>query len=349
MFWLGFKPFLAEFTQNNGFAVKNKNYAEKGDQDMRKNLIPRMNGGWMRVAATHSGNVHADDALASVILRLLYPQLHVVRTNNKQLWEDADLRFDIGRRYNLDKLSFDHHQPGGAGVRENGVPFAASGLIWRHYGQELISKLYPGLGYKQVAKVHALVDESLIQGVDAYDNGVRFQSEASGLAPCTLNDMVRAMLPAWCEKQENFNDVFRRAGDFCQTVLINEIRVDVAIVRAEKLTLAAYKRAGKKFLVFDRQLHWSIWQRNVLDIGLKDVLFAIVPNSSGWSVIAQPAVANTFNYRKLLPESWAGLAGKKFSEATGISGVHHCHNGRWIAGANTLESALQLARLAIEA
>jgi uncharacterized UPF0160 family protein len=305
--------------------------------------------GWRKVA-THDGIFHADEVLAFAILKLLRPDLNIIRTRDSQKLAAADLRFDVGGRYCPETGDFDHHQPGGAGIRKNRFPFAACGLIWKHFGGLVIKKLYPDLKSRYVNRAAHMVDNVLIQPVDAYDIGVRCQSDGSAPDPYVLNDMIRSFNPTWDLPNQNFPQAFADAWRVCKRVLKNEIQLAVSIIRAESLVKDSYLASGLgQVLYLDRYLHWNIWQAAVLNLGLIEVQFAVIPNSGGWAVYAQPAVADTFQYRKLLPEAWAGLNGEELEKETGVHGAQYCHNGRWVAGASTREGALQLAKLAIEA
>ena len=84
------------------------------------------------IAATHDGIFHADDVFAAAILRWEFPQVQIVRTRDQRRLAAADLRFDVGGRSD-GVTDFDHHQREGAGVRPNGVPYAAAGLVWVTY------------------------------------------------------------------------------------------------------------------------------------------------------------------------------------------------------------------------
>src|SRR5579863_9180565 len=97
--------------------------------------------------ATHSGVFHADDVIAYLILRRA-GQIdgipgHFVRTRDQSIIDAADIVFDVGAVYDPDKGRYDHHQRGGAGTRSNGVPYAAAGLIWRHFGIRFCEGRYP--------------------------------------------------------------------------------------------------------------------------------------------------------------------------------------------------------------
>ena len=94
----------------------------------------------MRIV-THSGGFHADDAFAVAAL-LLYREktagiAEVVRTRDPAVIAGGDFVVDVGGEYDEARNRFDHHQPGGAGVRPNGVPYASFGLVWKKFGAAL--------------------------------------------------------------------------------------------------------------------------------------------------------------------------------------------------------------------
>ena len=70
----------------------------------------------MKVAVTHDGLFHADDVFAAVVVRRMFPRVRIMRTRHPDHLAAADLRFDVGGKSD-GATDFDHHQPGGAGVR----------------------------------------------------------------------------------------------------------------------------------------------------------------------------------------------------------------------------------------
>src|SRR5919108_5292128 len=111
--------------------------------------------------ATHPGNFHADDVFAVAVVQLVHGELEIVRTRDPELQAAADVRVDVGGRYDPATGDFDHHQKGGAGERENGIRYASFGLVWREYGESLAGS----------ADAAAAIDERLVAGVDANDIG----------------------------------------------------------------------------------------------------------------------------------------------------------------------------------
>ena len=102
-------------------------------------------------AFTHSGKFHADDVFSAALLLYLNPEINISRGN--KVPEDFDgIVFDIGRG------QYDHHQKDSR-VRENGVPYAAFGLLWEALGEKI-------LGQELAEKF----DQSFVQPLDNNDN-----------------------------------------------------------------------------------------------------------------------------------------------------------------------------------
>ena len=84
---------------------------------------------------THSGTFHADEIFATLILSKIIPEITLIRIPElREKVNENVIVYDIGGG------KFDHHQFGGNGKRQNGVKYAACGLIWKEFGKELLSK-----------------------------------------------------------------------------------------------------------------------------------------------------------------------------------------------------------------
>lgn len=102
-------------------------------------------------AFTHSGKFHADDVFSSALLLYLNPQITITRGN--RVPEEYDgIVFDIGRG------RYDHHQRDSR-VRENGVPYAAFGLLWEELGSGILG-----------GTLAQRFDEEFVQPLDNNDN-----------------------------------------------------------------------------------------------------------------------------------------------------------------------------------
>lgn len=86
----------------------------------------------IKKVATHDGRFHADEVMATAILKEIF-DIELTRTRNPELLEQQDLIFDVGNG------EFDHHQLEKE-YRDNGIPYAAAGLIWRKFGKDAINQ-----------------------------------------------------------------------------------------------------------------------------------------------------------------------------------------------------------------
>lgn len=113
---------------------------------------------------THAGIFHADDVLCTALLDIFevveYDHLDVIKRVFKVPDNFQGLVFDIGGG------EFDHHQSD-ARVRENGVKFAAFGLLWDQFGMDWLLK-------SNVQEVSELAwdefDKNFVQSMDLTDN-----------------------------------------------------------------------------------------------------------------------------------------------------------------------------------
>lgn len=115
-----------------------------------------------KVIGTHSGAFQADEALGVWMLRRLdqYRDAKVVRSRDLEVLKPLDIVIDVGGEYDHAALRYDHHQrgffetfdgePGVAKGPEDATgefktKLSASGLVYKHYGREIIGALYPAL------------------------------------------------------------------------------------------------------------------------------------------------------------------------------------------------------------
>lgn len=139
---------------------------------------------------THNGGFHADDVFACATLELILEKegrpFAVSRSRDPELMAQSDIVFDVGGVYDPAHERFDHHQEGGAGKREDGIPYAAFGLVWKKYGEQLC-------GSEAVAR---RIEKHIVEPIDAFDNGIDLFTplkKISGLLLC-IRSLVRSML-----------------------------------------------------------------------------------------------------------------------------------------------------------
>lgn len=287
-----------------------------------------------KIVVTHSGDFHADDAFAVATLSLLHRgSIKVIRSRRREDWDRGDYVVDVGEIYDHTRRRYDHHQRGGAGVRPDGVPYAAFGLVWKHYGA-IVSR---------GEDVSRRVEKTLVEPIDAGDNGFPITTQRVPVYEYVLSNAITAFRTSKKGAKEEYRD-FLRAVDWAKGVLSREIVLAKTIVEDTKKARRAYDDSpDKRIVIMNEELFWIEALR-----ATPDAIFAVFPDSIGqWRVKA--VQEDGFRARKDLPESWAGLSGDDLVRVTGVSDAVFAHTKRFIAVAKSKEGALALAKKAIEA
>lgn len=292
----------------------------------------------VKTIVTHSGNFHADEVFACATLSILFKgDVEIKRSREPEVWATGDLVVDVGGEYDAMRNRFDHHQVGGAGARENGIPYASFGLVWKQFGEQVVGSAY----------VANRIDGELVQPIDAGDNGVETFALKGEVAPYLLQDAMCALRPAWNEERtedEGFFEAFEIAKKVLSRAIIHACSAKEGTARAEE----AYVRAeDKRIVVLDHHYPWYEALR-----AHPEPLFVVKPARGDeymWKVEAVRDDTHSFKNRKDLPLAWAGKFRKELAEITGVSDALFCHNKRFIAAAGSREGAIALAKLAIEA
>ncbi len=283
---------------------------------------------------THNGSFHADDVFAVAIMRVMFPDARIVRTRNEELIRKADFRVDVGFRNDPETNDFDHHQEEGAGKRDNGVPYAACGLVWKHFGEKVC-------GSRSVADD---VDARLIQPIDAIDSGVSFPPiEGTSIVPFTVSDVVELMNLTWLEKT-SVDDRFLEAVDYASLILRREIAHAKAREESKKIVDKALADSTDSPVV--ELPHYCPWKHVLC---ATDKLFVIFPTLGGlWTLYSIPKSEGSFENKRLLPAAWAGKTNGNFEKASGVKDVVFCHKSLFIATAKTREAILKLVDIALQ-
>lgn len=285
----------------------------------------------------HNGEFHADDVFAVAALKIFLgnKEVEIIRTRDADLISEADFVVDVGRIHDESTKRFDHHQAGGAGKRENGIPYASFGLVWRVYGR-IIS------GSEETAEV---VDQRLVQPIDALDNGISITKEIfSGIRPYDISSVIGIMNQSCSDYSDScLNSKFAEAVKLAEQIINLEISSAKLALEGKKIFSEAYSKSeDKRLVILDQD---CAWEGSMLDF--KEVLFVVYPKEGYWRIKAVRLASNTFENRKNLPESWAGKTGEDLSRATGVPGGVFCHNTPFIAVAETKEGAVKMAQIAV--
>lgn len=141
----------------------------------------------------------------------------------------AGLVFDIGDG------PFDHHAKNSP-VRENGVPYAAFGLLWRELGPQLVGPWTPGR-----------FDESFVQPLDLDDNtGCGNQ----------LANIIAAYNPRW-DGEDRPDDCFAQAVALAQDMLAHKLEAIRSVQRAAAEVNEALGRMKRRIVRLSRFAPWK--------------------------------------------------------------------------------------------
>ncbi len=286
-----------------------------------------------KTIATHNGNFHADDVFSVAALKSIFPTHKVLRTRDLAVIAKADIVIDVGGEYDADNDRFDHHQRGGAGARENGIPYSSFGLVWQKYGLAICN------GNQEVT--HA-IDSDLVSVIDAIDCGY-IEGTSSGVS---LSHTISMFNPTWQEASD-FDDCFDEAVAFASKILARFIAKAVGGISATEIVAKAIDNAkDPRVIVLEKYVPWK---RTVHKLSTQ-ALYMVYPSQTGqWRIQTVPVEPGSFEDRKPLPQQWAGLSEQALQEVTGLDDAMFCHNGLFIAGSTSFESTMKMAAMALAA
>jgi uncharacterized UPF0160 family protein len=290
---------------------------------------------------THSSGFHTDDIFAVATLSLLLEKDHeisVVRSRDKNIIEKGDYVVDVGGIYDESQNRFDHHQEGGAGKRENGIPYASFGLVWKKYGEKL-----SGSG-----ETSEQIDRIIVQPIDAGDNGVQFlEAKIAGLHSFDIGLMTSIFTPTWKEDLTKIDEMFLQLVSYAKPLLNRIINSTKDSEEGKKMVMDSYNNSSdKRLIVLDNSKY--PWE-DVLS-HFAEPLFVIYKNITDdtWSIKGIRNDLFSYMPRKKLPESWGGKTGEDLEKITGVAGGVFCHNARFMAVAKTKEAILKMAEIALK-
>ena len=293
---------------------------------------------------THNGGLHADDVFACATLALVLEQegrpYVVSRSRDPELMAQSDIVFDVGGVYDPARERFDHHQEGGAGKRDDDIPYAAFGLVWKKYGEQLC-------GSEGVAR---RIEKHIVEPIDAFDNGIDlFTPIKKDIWPFTMHTIVGTFNAVW-DEDETVNDTnFLLVVDIAKQILKRTIIAARSNIEVEEAVRIAYESATRKdFLVFDKP-----YGRIPLQMALQnyhDVKIAVYPHitSSKWHATTLVDDINSFEARIQFPESWGGLRDHALQQVTGAPTAVFCHTARFLVVTETKDDILFLTETALQ-
>lgn len=281
-------------------------------------------------AFTHSGKFHADDVFSSALLLYLNPQITITRGN--RVPEEYDgIVFDIGRG------RYDHHQRDSR-VRENGVPYAAFGLLWEELGGEILG-----------GTLAQRFDEEFVQPLDNNDN----TGEKNELATLIGNfnpvwdEMEAADGVTEEERDRGLSVGFLRAVQVAGMVLENKFARYRADARADEkinqvLAMQETQGGDARILVLPE---FVPCQKRLKET---DIAFVIFPSNRGGYCIQPQKKPDSMNYKCSFPKQWLGIENEELQKATGLASAGFCHKGGFLMTVGDEADAIRACEISLE-
>lgn len=340
--------------------------------------------------ATHNGVFHADDVFSIAFLQILDAELEVVRNRDPKVIAEADYVVDVGGEHDPQRGRFDHHQykwqDGEGEFSPAGVPRAAFGLLWSYYplAADVLGMLDVPAEHRR--EVHRLVDERIVQGVDAsdlayrprlvlwqgdgqgsgasvagwengtgleglaFDGGYNATHTAHSLPPRPGAGMTVSQLISSlnpCWDEEGVT--FDERFEEATHIADLVIRQEVGRALSEVKARAIVRQAIAA--AADPRVivleRFCPWQETVIEEA-PEAQFVVFPSETGdWRVQTVPVAVGSFHPRRPLPKEWWGLRGPDLDRATGLENSVFCHPNGFIAGVKDCDDATSLAALAL--
>lgn len=325
-----------------------------------------------KVIGTHSGTFQADEAMGVWLLRQTptYRNAKVVRSRDLAVLDPLDIVIDVGGVYDHSKLRYDHHQRDydeRFDPKTDGTPrctkLSASGLVYRHYGRDVLQAYYPDVPSSQLELAYTKIYNSLLEAVDAIDTGVEMtQGEVLYKDTTGLASRVGRLNPRWNEVDDNGqrhseDDRFALAVDLCGvdflSVMTSIIESDLparGVVEQALLDRQTVHASGEIICLKNGGLPWrqhlyELEKEHGVDPLIKFVLYT--DQSGMWRVQAVTVEGKAFENRLSLPSAWRGVRDDQLTAVTCIPGSRFVHAAGFIGGNDTYEGALRMAQVAL--
>ena len=276
-------------------------------------------------AFTHGGKFHADDVFSAALLFYINPEITILRGN--RVPDDFDgIVFDIGRG------AYDHHQRDSR-VRENGVPYAAFGLLWEAVGAEILGE-----------ELAEEFDEAFVQPLDHNDN----TGEKNELA-----NLIGNFNPTW-DAQGGNDEAFFQAVSVAGMILENKFERYRGNERADRRVeeiLEEHRQAvtsGKRDSEDAKILILPEFVPCQKRLSETEIAFVIFPSNRGGYCIQPQKKEYSMNYKCSFPKQWLGLENEELQAATGLASAGFCHKGGFLMTVGDEADAIRACEISLE-
>lgn len=318
----------------------------------------------------------------------LYRNSPVVRSRDNAVLDECDIVIDVGGTYDHAKLRYDHHQRGyeerfapkiktDGTIVERCTKLSASGLVYRHYGKEVISEYYPELKsssgeetQSELEWVYTKMYNSFMEAIDAIDTGVEPIPPANEgeeeiqlvyYDNTGLSARVGRVNPRWnevCDEDNGPDARFEIASSLCGTDFLSILtKIVESDLPARSIVETAVKNrhecdaSGEIIMFPSGGLPWKsqvydLEQEYKVEVPIKYVLYT--DQGGMWRIQCVSVEGKAFENRLGLPADWRGVRDEDLSKVAGIEGCTFCHASGFIGGNKSYEGVLEMARVGLK-
>uniref|UniRef100_A0A1B0GIV2 Uncharacterized protein n=1 Tax=Lutzomyia longipalpis TaxID=7200 RepID=A0A1B0GIV2_LUTLO len=318
----------------------------------------------LKTIGTHDGRFHCDEALACFMLRQLeeYKNAEIVRSRNEEILAKCDIVVDVGGIFDVTRNALiiirspleipSAHYDLNLGPN---MMLSSAGLIYVHYGEEIISAILQKevnvqLDKKSLEMIFRMVYEKFIQEIDAIDNGVpMFEGEAKYSIHTGINSRIQDLNQQWKIVKEPFdsNEQFGKAMNLVGSEFVQKILhyteswlpartiVEQALLNREKIHPSGSIMLLEPFCPWKEHLA-QLEVEHKIEGCLKYVVWC--DGKSDYRCMAVPVTPESVICRKFLHKDWRGLRGEELEKVSGIPQINFVHHNGFIGGAFSREA-----------
>lgn len=305
----------------------------------------------MRIV-THNGKIHSDEVCSIALLTTYFSnksmEVSVLRTRDTEKILETDVLVDIGLEYNHELLKYDHHQKDfnekwiGEDGKESDITLSSAGLVWRHYGSEIIEmylsdnseEFDEGFNYTEetINEIKNIIYYKLIQEIDANDNGIPYKDSYISDLVSDLNSDVFDEVT----QNQNFNRAVEIVGNIFD-IKFNEI-INSYFNFQKDLDIVKEMNLSGPYLVVEDKIPTIFKCINTLDPECK-VKFCIFKGENEYTIKTRRKNNDKFKpICRILPEEEIS---KSFTDVIFI------HKAGFLAKTKSLETAKLVVNLSL--
>ena len=347
--------------------ILSTNFSEKTDPEIILSKIKKSidnNQQDYYILGTHNGVFHCDEVAAISIFKHFVKQysgnnlnIEIMRSRNYDTLSLANVRLDVGSDFNVDTLTFDHHQKGfeffyniqeplqgyaSSDFRNYTIPMATCGMMWEIFGHEIINNFVPKISDKNsINRVYENIRDFLFQ-IDATDTG--FVSSLGKFFGTPISSCISLLNSEDVNDNPSQINQMKKAIDFFSEILFSKIRNAINRINFEKEVFKAAEEAKNGIMVLSTSGPWvetvlNNWERFE---NIKVCVFSL--NEADYRIMTLPKVReDRMSMRCPAPVEWRGEKPEKLNEMIGIDDAIFVHPAGFIGGAKSLYSIATMA------